>query len=414
MFIFCIAVLYVLSLNTLVFSSILPGGGLLGLIMVLVPLLFYVNKGKINIHMSTRSLGFSILVKYFILQFSIWSIGIFFGLSASMHQYIIQAVIMLCFILLLLATKQSVLDSFIRAYIIFAAVIALTGFIAWYAMRAGYVGVDEFLFNLHDISGGKVAAGPQHTYSWPYYLGLVLTKVDINVSGIGSTIFYRASGWAGEPAGAALFVMPALIILVLDKHIFRRNLRVVLKTIIISFWIVCAAVSSIISIFLLIVLGLVLSSIKRSAWWRLVCIIAATLLIMVCIFNFRNDIMNMSSFIRGKLSVDSSTFQSSFSALFWFLYPQPVLRILISSLSLLSAIFVSKVAIVGIFRGGYSAIYGYVILYLVFHCAKGGWFRFLVDPFTMFFFYILVFYTYKQRTCSGAGGGRSISRLGTR
>jgi hypothetical protein len=401
MFIFYIAVLYILSFNSLVFSSILPGGGLLGLVIALVLLLPYANKGKIKIQISLGSSWFFILVKYFILQFSVWSIGIFLGFSSSIHQYIIQAVMMLCFILLLLAMEQSVLESLIKAYIIFAAVMALTGFIAWFAIHAGYVGIDEYLFNLRDISGGKVSDLGLHTYSWPYYLGLVLTKVDTDVSGIGSFIFYRASGWAQEPAISAMFVMPAIIILVLDKHIFRKNLRVILTTIIISFWIVCGGVSSIISLSLLIVSGLVLSSIKRSAYWRVVCLITTILLIMAGIFSFGNDIMNMSSFIQSKFNTDSHTFQTSFNSIFWFLYPQPIFVTLMLSLSLLSAIFVSKIAIVGIFRGGYSAIYGYVMLYLVFHCAKGGWGRFIIDPFIMFFFYILVFYTYKQGAFNG-------------
>lgn len=395
-FVLCVAVLYILCLHMLVFSSILPGGGLLGLVIALVLLLFCTNNWKLIVRIPTRNLWFFVLVKYFILHLFVWTIGIFFGLSSSVHQYMIQLVMMICFILVLLATKQDVLNNIIKAYIVFTAVMSLAGFIAWCAIHAGYTDVDKFLFNLHDISGGKVADDAQHTYSWPYYLGLVLTKVDTNVSGIGSTIFYRASGWAQEPAVAALFVMPAIIILVLDEHIFRKGLRVILKVVIISFWIVCAAMSSIVSLFLLTTFGLLLSSIKKLAYGRVVCIITTILLMIICIFNFRDDIMNMSSFIRGKFNMDTNTFQTSFMALFWFLYPQSVLATLLSLLSLLSAVFVSKVAIVGIFRGGYSAIYGHVMLYFVFHYAKGGWGRFLADPFTMFFFYMLVFYIYRQ------------------
>lgn len=388
MFIFRIAVLYVLSINLLIVSRILPMGGLLGLIAVLIPLLVYARNGKIDIFLPKRSKWFNTIVKFFILQLSIWSLGIFIGLSSSIHQYIIYASMMLCFILVLLATKQNVLDGYIRAYIVLATVMALAGFIAWYLIFAGYVGRYEFLFHGANIG--------MHNYSWPCYLGLVLTDVDKNVSLIGSAIFYRASGWAEEPAWAASFVMPALIILVLDKNIYRRNLRVIFITIIIIFWIVCAAVSSIISVFLLMAIKQILSSIKKSAWGRLVCIIAVIVLIMAGIFIFQDEIINMSGFIKSKFGENSRTFQSTYNSIFWFLTHQSVLMYLVMSLSLLSAIFIFKVALVGIINGEYSAIYGYVMLYLVFQGAKRGWIWLSEDSFTMFFFYMLVFYTYKQ------------------
>jgi len=346
--------------------------------------------------MSTKSSGFSILVLYFILQFSIWSIGVFFGLSASIHQYLIQAALMLCFLFVLLASKQSTLDGFIRAYIFFAAIMSAAGFLAWYAIYAGYVGTDEFLITMHDLSGGKINAANQHTYSWPYYLGLVLTHVDPSVSSIGNHLFFRASGWASEPHIAATFVMPALIVLVLDKYMFRKNLRLVLIISIISFWIVCAAVSSIISIFLLIVLGQVLALNKKFNPLQKVFIFTVVVLIILILLNFQTEIIQSSSFIAVRFGDNSPTLQTTLGNFLWFLKTQTTLDFLYNSLKLLFAIFVFKVSLEGIFKSGYAAIYGYVMLYLLFIGAKGAWNYTSVDPFTMFFFYLLIFHSYNK------------------
>ena len=388
MFILRVAVLYVLCLNLLLFSKFLPFGGLIGLFAILVPFFSLMKNGRVWFFMPKNNLWYKLLILYFVLQLIIWSIGSSYGVSSSIHQYLIYASMMICFLFVLLASKENILNSYIKSYIILATIMAFFGFIAWFLILTKLVGISDFTFDQRNV--GK------HLYSFPYYLGLVLTNVETEVSNIGNLIFYRTSGWAEEPAWAATFVMPALIILILDKQIFKRKKRILLIYILSLFWIVCAAVSSILSIFLTIIIGQILISLKKSRWLNLFGLLIVVLLIVYVQINYLKDIKDVSGFINSKINEDAGTFQSSRSSILWIFTQQLDLYYLMMLLSFIVAIIVASVSIIGINKSGYYSICGFVMLYLVIQGATRGWAWFSVDAFSLFFFYILFFSIYNK------------------
>ena len=124
-------VLYVLSINVLIISRVIPYGGLLGLFLILFSVFFYAKGGVIKSYLPIHSNWFKVIIFFFILQFTIYSIGFNQGLSSSLHQYIIYSLLVVCFFLILIASNKKELDYYLKYYIKFSFLMALFGFLAW-------------------------------------------------------------------------------------------------------------------------------------------------------------------------------------------------------------------------------------------------------------------------------------------
>ncbi|MDB4013451.1 hypothetical protein N9475_00475 [Flavobacteriaceae bacterium] len=264
------------------------------------------------------------------------------------------------------------------------------GFLAWAIIFFDIVDKASNIWDARDIGMLK--------YSWPNYLGLVITNVDYVATQIGSITFYRASGWAEEPAWAAKFVMPSLIFLYFNKNLFNKYTRYIFIAIILSFWFVCAGISSIIAILAVIIFTKLLYYKKRSKWIKLYLIIIPLLLFVFWqLYLYKDIIFLASGFLETKLSSDSGSFNSSFNSLTLILNPGFTSEIFLSLFSLVSVIFASKYAIRSLIKGGDASIYGYIVLYLIIQSAKRGFVYFSFDTFSIFFFYLLIYNLYKQQ-----------------
>ena len=403
---FRIIFLYILSFNLLLASRIIPFGGFVGLCLILIPVLFYSKSGIVKVYMPVHSWWFIIMVIYFAILISVWCFGFLFGVSTSLHQFIIYAGIMFSFMLVLFSTREDILEGYLKIYIKVAVLMSFLGFIAWYLIFSEKVGVGDYQFD-----GSAIG---MHLYSFPYRLALVLTNVDIDASTIGSLVFLRASGWAEEPAWAATFIMPALILLVSNKELFKNRTRIIYITILILFWLVCGAISSIISVLVLIGISQVLELLRKFSLKRLILIVFASILIITPLIYFSSELDIMSGFIESKLSGDAQTLQDTRASVLWVLNPQPDLYHMMMLLALSSALLVFIVSINAIIKGGEVSTYGYIMLYLVLHGAKRGWVWFSFDTFTIFFFYLLLYNLYKQRStsiCKSPDYGNTLAKI---
>tara|TARA_B110000971_G_scaffold221921_1_gene271543 strand:+ start:7127 stop:7954 length:828 start_codon:yes stop_codon:yes gene_type:complete len=267
---------------------------------------------------------------------------------------------------------------------------ALFGFLAWALIFFDIVDKASKIWDARDIG--------MLIYSWPNCLGLVITNVDYVATQIGSINFYRASGWAEEPAWAAKFVMPSLIFLYFEKNLFNKHTRYVFIAIILSFWIVCAGISSIIAILAVIIFAKLLYYKIRSKWIKLYLIVTPLLLFVFWqLYLYKDIILKASGFLESKLSSDSGSFNSSSDALTRILNPGFTSENFLTIISLFSVIFVSKYVIRSLIKGGDASIYGYIVLYLIIQSAKRGFVYFSFDTFSIFFFYLLIYNLYKQQ-----------------
>ena len=386
---FRIIFLYILSFNLLLASRIIPFGGFVGLCFILIPVLFYAKSGNVKVFIPVQSWWFIIMTSYFAIVISVWGFGILYGVSSSLHQCIMYAGIMFGFMFMLFSTREDILEGYLKIYIKVAVLMSFLGFIAWYLIFSEKVGIGDYQFDGRAI--GLLI------YSFPHRLALVVTNVDISLSTIGSLVFFRASGWAEEPAWAATFIMPALIVLLFNKYFFKKRTRIIYITILILFWLVCGAISSIISVFLLLGISQVIALLRKFSLSRLFLIVIVSALIATPLIYYSSKVDLMSGFLEGKLGDDAQTLQDSKTSVLWVLNPQPDLFHVMMFLALLSALLIFIVSMIAIKKGGEVSTYGYIMLYLVLHGAKRGWVWFSFDTFTIFFFYLLLHNFIKQR-----------------
>lgn len=373
--------LYILGFNLLIFSRIIPYGLFFALFSLILGILLQLNNSFFIINKFISKQKYLIIIYLFIISI-IWFLGFFNDISTSFHQNIIYALIILLFPFFLYVSNQELLSSYKLYYIIISIILSVFGFSAWLMIFLGILSTDLYVLDLRNLG--------MHIYSWPYYLGLVLTNVDISSSQIGDILFYRSSGYSEEPAWAATFIIPAIIYLAYDKIDIKYNIRKLYLISLILFWISCAAVSSIISVILLIFLFYFFKLLYSFSYIKLIKLIIFGFLMSLFITYITDQYDLVSGFVESKLNNDAQTYKDTESSITWILHPEFSLQHFIWGLSLISGIIIFSSAIYTIYKSKNKSINGYILLYLFLQGAKRGWVWFSFDTFTLFFLLLMI------------------------
>ena len=389
---FLIATLFTMSISTgLILPLLLAHPSYFACALLVLSLAVFSAFGRPMRYVNSQTVVALILL--FVL-FSVWSI---LPRKGDPLVSILQApVLLLLLIGVLLSATPEELGRLLRVYIVFCFIMALGGVIAWVLINWEIVDYKNSLWSLYEATAGRANrdewAVASAGYSFPYYLGLVLTGA--YSYDLFSFIFYRASGWTHEPTSAAAFIAPAIILLARER-LFTLPVRRVFLTTLIAFWLACAAVGSAIAFLGLVVFYLFFSRGRHAVWKRLLVLVLMGGLFVVYMEAQRYIVFTGPSAANPHLSLFESKFdpdaEVGIKQLVNLLSPSTLQGYLNLSFFSLMAVTIFLFAVRAIRSTNTTAAsFVLILVYFFLHSLKGSWDQLFASFFFMVFFFIFL------------------------
>ena len=391
--------LYVISITALVIPSFLPFTVFIGILLLiggnilsLSPKLGRVNnKNRIefieNINFSnilTPIIGISLLFVLFLIK----SFSPNFNFISSFASLVLHTL----FLVFVINTRNYLLI-YIRSYIYLVFIMALFALFGFSLLNLGIVSADSNFVNISELTGGAFTRDiyDENSYIFPFYSGLILTgSGQLNLFGLSN---FRISGWAHEPTSAALFVAPAMILLLHTRIIINNYFRFFLLTTIATFWFFTMSLGSFLAFlifyFFYVPTTLFIKTFPLKFTLGIVLFISLSLLFGFYVFE---DLLN-SSLISSKIDFNSETFTEAMKRLTFFLPGQ--------SLNQTTALFYLTIYLImfffflnvlkSFFLEKNINPFALVVSYILLHSMKGSQDSVFVIIFPFFWFYVLYF-----------------------
>ena len=389
--------LFAISLGTLILPSLLPRPTPIGLYLLLIALAFQVRRPALPPDVLVRDKRFLSMMAFFSLQIllSFFSFGLERG-TFSLPNKLVSAALILIFITVLSRLHRDELMAIVKGYILLASLMALSGFAAWFLINVGPFQPGSFPYDVTQATDGRVTRAIPFEYDAPYNLGLVLTRT----SGwsFAGFHFFRATAWAHEPSSAAFFLTPALILLIADKGLFGRPWRLGLALIIAVFLLVAASIAGMLALLVLAAFWLITSVWKGH---RKGLMFSFVFIGIVLALSFNSElwlrakgVFVESNLLTSKLSLEGDNYRRVLEQLFWWLFPQTGVSFVRNSLLTLLVYWNILIALSAVSKGGRTATFGFILLYLWLHGGQGSWHIVAKQAFTVLWFYLTLLYLY--------------------
>jgi hypothetical protein len=399
-----ISIIYCVSLTILVPASIfITKPVLIGNILLLISISMRINNLTVKPDFVWRGKYFIIIVVYLVL-FCLLRLN-------SSHSFrtllslINLMVLAILFIILLSLLKEYEVHNLIKTHILLTTIISFASLISWIIVEFEYVHGTNFLFSLYDASDGKYTRDSHLKnggYTAPYFIGLVLTSsYEYTINGFS---YYRASGWSHEPSSGAFFVMPSIILLFANKDLFKNATKYMFILINMCAWLTYSSVGSLLAIMILLLFSLFISFVRKGINLTNFANLLFIITIFVLSITIFKDSLTSFDLFKEKFSGESKPFILINRILLMDLNEITLGNILLKVYVILCA----SISISGIVRGGESAAYGYAFLYILIFGVKGHWSHTSAYIFTLFFFYLLVYYQYKSWNISSIRNQRPM------
>jgi hypothetical protein len=381
-YLFALVMLWVMMNSTLVIPSLLPHPTYIALAGMIVLLLWQFNFST-NTRLNPRILfviGLYLSIVLLICPF----------MEIELFVWIRQIVMFSALAIILLTATRDQLELLLKGYVLFCILMSLCGATASLLINTSIINWQDHLYSLSENTNNRIVWDQDvvYGYSFPYGLGLVLTSSFLySFMGID---FYRSSGWAHEPTAATFFIVPALILLV-RENIFSWRIRITGIFSIVSFYLSCFAVGSIIALVSLIICWDFLKPKRRFPFFGMA-LLACFLLAAICVYSsFISGMLQSTN--SGAISILQSKFEpgnASMTAVVSPLYGDSLFLLLIISYILI-ALYYSLIAL----RDNPKAqTFSLIFIYLLMHSAKGSWGHLTQYLFTFIFFFLLVYSLY--------------------
>jgi hypothetical protein len=323
----------------------------------------------------------------------------FFDVTVNTGSNIVLIMSHLAFFIFLISTKDNI-ALYIKSYVFFVFTMSLSSLLMLILIYYGHIDIADHYFNLSDATNGSFSRdqGISNSYSFPYFLGLILTgsgQLDL----IGYS-FIRISGWAHEPTSVTLFISPAIILLAHGGVIKNSLLRFLMLVAILFFWFFAMSVGSMMAFSILYFLIVPLILFIKYFPLRLSLTLTFMALIGIVLIPFSIDLLINSSIFTTKFDFNSESLQKSISMLTWFI-PDPNKSTVyyFSNLAMWLIIFIFIfTSIVGLSfdKNNFPGPYYLILLYIVIHSMKGSQETVYYLFFTFFWFYISYFELIKR------------------
>ena len=323
-----------------------------------------------------------------------------------------SSILLSLFLVFIINTKEY-LGTYLKAYILLVFVMSFCGAITWLLVMSGSYHVGEIYgtyANLNALTHGAFVrdATVTNSYVWPYYLGLVLTgETSVNLLGYE---FYRISGWAHEPSSATVFVVPAILLLFKDDVFKNRLIRGILLITIISFWLFCASVGSLMAVLILAATYILTTLYIRLFPFKLSLTIFLTLVSSIFLLILYFEPISESTLFSTKFNMDSHTMQMAINRLLWFSHEVTLVSRMLDDdgnqvlglhyfgyliIWMIISVFLWIIAS-DTFATGKLSIYSIILMYLILHAMKGSYLTVYVHISTFFWFFVAYFAMHKR------------------
>ncbi len=391
--------IYVLSIGALVIPSMLPMTTFIGIILLLGGGILNLSSSLGNVKENDQ-VDFMHQINYSNLLNPIICLSLLFFLyfcrffteGFNFISGFSSLVLHVLFFVFIINTKNYLLI-YLRSYILFVLLMAVSGIIANFLVSFGVVPSNANYVNISLLTDGAFQrdVGALDSYLFPFNLGLIITgggQLDL----LGFS-FWRISGWAHEPTSATLFVAPAMILLAHTKIIAKTINRIIFLSLIALFWFYAMSLGSLFAFIILYFFYIIVTVFIKFFPLRLTALVfIGTSTILLAGFFYIDAIFN-SSLIATKLNLGSETFQIAMQRFQWFLPDSAH-----SQANSFTFIAIFSIIFMFLFNVFYSFSvekslnpFALVVLYIVIHSMKGSQDSVFLLIFSFFWFYVLYF-----------------------
>jgi len=284
---------------------------------------------------------------------------------------------------------------YIKSYVTLVFIMALCGLLANFLLAYEFINYADYYVSLSRLTNGSFTrdAGEElGSYSFPYYLGLILTGPG-KLSLLGFE-FYRISGWSNEPSTASLFIAPAMLILGHSNIIINKFFRFTMLFTIFIFWLFCMSIGSLLAFVILYIILIYSYLISRYFPFKLTFLSFFAILTVLFLIIAFTDQLFTSTLLSSKFSSSSETMSQAINELYWFapLNSNSPELFHFTHLFLWAIIltFIASISSLMLINNNLN-VFALIIFYIVLQSMKGFQEMVFLMIFTFFWFYISYF-----------------------
>ncbi len=408
--------LFVLQISFWLFPSLLNSPNYLGVFLIVmaaaVCVLLPQQDALVNSFKKLRDLSTSIVILggWFLILYYISEILLNIYWKIDGYRTPLSSIIYLISIFVIFSMRSlKDLKCSLELYTNLVFVMALFGVTAWVLINFNIVDPEYWKFNLSQATMGKESKDSEFDmYSFPYYLGLILTgSYKYKLFGFE---FYRASGFTNEPNSGAFFVTPALFyLLTINKKRMFSFIKIIFC---ILFLLCCASLANFFFLTVCLILWGVRSGLLSESHEQKISVLSLSILFFsllvagIGIFVYNGTLDTGIDLIDSKFDIKSATFlafkntaMALFQPIMFFSYPVAStftsveteigyrnVSFLSILLLIMHIIFILLFSIRCFFsKNSMLAYVSITIFYIIMHALKGSIASAVFTPFYCFF-----------------------------